>query len=129
MIARRIALALAAAGSLVAAAGMLVVALGYALYAALRDPIGAPWACAVVALVAALIVVVAAFALASAAKVGRAAHKPRGGGANLSDTLADLVRDRPVAAAALAAAVGFVLTRSPGLASLLGAVASRRDRR
>jgi hypothetical protein len=129
LIFRRIALALAAAGCLAAAAAVLVVALGYALFAALRGPIGAPAASACVALAAALIIAIAGFVLSRAARVGRVGRRAHGGPANLPDALADLVRDRPVAAAALAAAVGFVLTRSPGLASLLGVVASRRDRR
>jgi hypothetical protein len=136
LIFRRVALALAAAACLAAAAAMAVVALGYALFALLRDPLGPSGAAACVVVVAALIAAIAGFVLMQSAKVGRAPHKRRGGGgagapANLTDSMADLVRDRPAPAAALAAAVGFVLTRSPGLAGVLGTLISRqgRDRR
>lgn len=111
---------------------MVVVALGYALFALLRDPIGPSGAAACVAVAAVVIAGIAGVVLMGAAKAGRAGRRPHGGApANLSDTMADLVRDRPVAAAALAAAVGFVLTRSPGLTGVLGTLISRqgRDRR
>jgi hypothetical protein len=133
LIFRRLALALAAAACLAVAAGMAVVALGYAVFALLRDPLGPPGAAACVIVLAALIVAISGFVLMRTAKVGRTGRRPHGGGAsaNLSDSMADLVRDRPIAAAALAASVGWVLTRSPGLAGLVGTLTSRqgRDRR
>ena len=130
MIFRRLTLALAAAACLAAAAAMAVVALGYALYALLREPLGPPGASACVVIVAALIAAVAGYVLMRSARVGRRRGPDHRHGApmGLGDSLADLIRDRPVAAAALATAVGWVLTRSPGLASALGALISRPGR-
>ena len=131
MIFRRLTLALAAAACLAAAAAMAVVALGYALYALLREPLGPPGASACVVIVAALIAAVAGYVLMHSARLGRGrrAHDHRHGAPmGLGDSMADLIRDRPVAAAALATAVGWVLTRSPGLASALGALISRPGR-
>jgi hypothetical protein len=130
LIFRRLALALAAAACLAAAAGTAIVALAFALYALLRDQLGPAGAAACVVLAAVILAALAGLILMQVAHVGK---KPRarrgpGGAAGLGDGLADLVRDRPFAAAALAAAVGWVITRSPGLASTLGVIISRRDR-
>lgn len=134
MIFRRLTLALAAAACLAAAAGMAVVAIGYAVFALLRDQLGPAGAAACVVVLAALIAAIAGLILMQTVKVGRGRRGGRheglhgGAGAGLADGLADLVRDRPVAAAALATAVGWVLTRSPGLAGALGALISRTGR-
>ncbi len=132
MIFRRLTLALAAAACLAAAAGTVIVALAFALYALLRDQLGPAGASACVVLAAAIVAALAGLILMQTARVGRKprgrAGAPGGGPMGLGDGLADLVRDRPIAAAALAAAVGFVITRSPGLASALGLIISRRGR-
>jgi hypothetical protein len=132
LIFRRLALALAAAACLAAAAGPAIVALAFALYALLRDQLGPAGASACVVLAAVILAALAGLILMQVAHVGRRPHprERRGGGGSmgLGDGLADLVRDRPVAAAALAAAVGWAITRSPGLASTLGLLISRRGR-
>jgi hypothetical protein len=133
LIFRRLALALAAAACLAAAAGTAIVALAFALYALLRDPLGPAGAAACVVAAAVIVAALAGLILMQVAHVGRRGPRRRemgvgGGGALAFDSLADLVRDRPFAAAVLAAAVGWVITRSPGLAGALGDIISRRDR-
>lgn len=127
---RKLVLKLAAASAVAAAAAMAVVAGGYALFALLRDYLGPAGAAASVAAVAALFALVAALVLFGKTGAGRR-REPRGGPAGLTDRLADLVRDRPVAAAAVAAAAGWIFTRNPALAALVAAALSDRgsDRR
>jgi hypothetical protein len=124
---RRLALALAAAACLAAAAGMVVIAAGYALFAALRDDIGPAGASAVVALAAAVVVALMGLALGLIAR-GRVRPAPRGRVDSLADRVGDLVRDRPIAAAGVAAAAGWILTRSPALASVVATLISERGR-
>lgn len=131
MIFRRLSLALAAAACLATAASIVVVALAFALYAVLREPFGPAAAAGGVALAAALFMLIFGVVLAQAARVG-AGRRSRGRGgldsARLVDAVEDLVRDRPIAAAALAAAAGWLFTRAPGLASALGEIISGRGR-
>ena len=135
MIFKRLALALAAASCLATAAAIALIALAFAFYNLLANVLPPSGAAACLCLAAAIVAALAGMILMRAAKVGRTAGKGRGHApgapAGLADGLAEMVRDRPMAAAALAAAVGWVLTRSPGLAGVLGTLISRqgRDRR
>jgi len=135
LIFKRIALALAAAACLATAAAIALVALAFAFFKLLRNVLPPAGAAACLCLAAAIVAALAGMILVKAAKVGRTGGgKGRGAPgapAGLADNLADIVRDRPMAAAALAATVGWVLTRSPGLAGVLGTLISRqgRDRR
>ncbi len=124
---RRLALALAAAACLAAAAGMVVIAAGYALFAALRDDLGPAGASAVVALAAALVVGLMGLALGLIAR-GKAKPAPRSGVEGLADRVGDLVRDRPIAAAGVAAVMGWIVTRSPALATVVATLISERGR-
>jgi hypothetical protein len=133
LIFRRIALALAAAACLATAAAIALIALAFAFFKLLRNVLPPSGAAACLCLAAAIVAALAGMILTRAAKVGRRGrgqgrgHAP-GEPAGLADSLADIVRDRPMAAAALAATVGWVLTRSPGLAGVLGTLISRRGR-
>jgi hypothetical protein len=134
LIFKRIALALAAAACLATAAAIALVALAFAFFKLLSNVLPPAGAAACLCLAAAIVAALAGMILVKAAKVGRTGGKGRsapGAPAGLADSLADIVRDRPMAAAALAATVGWVLTRSPGLAGVLGTLISRqgRDRR
>jgi hypothetical protein len=134
LIFRRLALALAAAACLATAAAIALIALAFAFYNLLANVLPPSGAAACLFFAAAIVAALAGLILTRAAKVGRAGRaRNHGAGApaGLADSLADIVRDRPIAAAALAAAVGWVLTRTPGLAGVLGTLISRqgRDRR
>jgi hypothetical protein len=133
LIFRRLALALAAAACLAAAAGTAVVALAFALYALLRDQLGPSGAAACVVLAAVILAALAGLILMQVAQAGRRPKGRSGAGVGagpigLGDSMADLVRDRPIAAAVVAAVVGWVITRSPGLAGVLGTIISGRGR-
>jgi hypothetical protein len=127
---RALVLKLAAACAVAAAAGMAVIAAGYALFAVLRDALGPAGAAAVVAAAAAAFALIGALLLfrRSGSRRGR---EPRGGPAGLTDRLVDLVRDRPVMAAAAAAAAGWIFMRNPALAAIVAAALSDKggDRR
>jgi hypothetical protein len=135
LIFRRLALALAAAACLATASAIALIALAFAFYKLLANVLPPSGAAACLFFAAAIVAALAGLILMGAAKVGRSGGKRRGPApgapAALADSLADMVRDRPMAAAAVAAAVGWVLTRSPGLAGVLGTLISRqgRDRR
>ena len=135
MIFKRLALALAAASCLATAAAIALIALAFAFYQLLTNVLPPSGAAACLCLAAVIVAALAGLILMRAAKVGRPSGKGRGKAPGappaFADTVADIVRDRPMAAAALAATVGWVLTRSPGLAGVLGTLISRqgRDRR
>jgi hypothetical protein len=136
LIFRRLALALAAAACLATASAIALIALAFAFYKLLSNVLPPAGAAACLCLAAAIVAALAGLILMRAAKVGarglrRGRGQAPGAPAGLADSLADIVRDRPMAAAALAATVGWVLTRSPGLAGVLGTLISRqgRDRR
>lgn len=120
---KRFAAFLAAAACLATAAAMVVVAAGYALFAALRDDLGPAGASAVVALTAAVMIGVCGVLMMLLAKPKT--RQPRAGTEGLADRLGDLVRDRPIAAAGLAAVAGWVMTRSPALAGVLATLISK----
>jgi hypothetical protein len=133
LIFKRLALALAAAACLATAAAIALVALAFAFYHLLANVLPPAGAAACLFFVAAIVAALAGLILVNAAKVGRGSRgqgrgQAPGAPAGLVDGLADMVRDRPVAAAALAATVGWVLTRSPGLAGVLGTLISRQGR-
>ena len=119
-------LLLAAAAAVMAAAGVLIVALAYTLYAVMRDAAGfSPEASsAVVALAAALVVTIPALVLAI--RAGARKREP-----TLMERLKTFVTERPVSAAAAAAAAGLFAVKSPKtlIALLLAMVEPRSGRR
>ena len=132
MIFKRLALALAAAACLATGAAIALIALAFAFYQLLANVLPPSGAAACVFVAAAIVAALAGLILMQSAKLGRSAGKGKnhapGAPVALADSLADIVRDRPMAAAALAAGVGWVLTRNPGLASVLGTLISRPGR-
>ena len=124
MIFKKVLSMMAAVAAIIAAAVVVVVALSYALYAALKDPIGSAWAAAAVAAVFAVLALILAFLLTRKAK-----PKPvKGDEQNLTSRLVELARERPlVAAGAMAAAVAVVI-RNPRILTAVAtaALASRK---
>lgn len=119
-------LILAAAAALMAAAAVVIVALAFTLYAVMRDAAGwSPEASsAVVAAVAALIVAIPALGL----MIKLATRKPE---PTVIERLKAFVAERPVSAAAAAAAAGLFAVRSPKtmIALLLAMLEPKRRRR
>lgn len=114
----------AAIAAIAAAAIVVVIALSFALYAALRDPVGPAWASAAVAGVFALIAVILALLLTLKAR-----PKPvKGDAQNLTARLVDLARERPLVAAGAVAAAVAVVVRNPRILAAVAtaAMASRR---
>jgi Na+/melibiose symporter-like transporter len=121
---RKLLAMMAAIAAIAAAAIVVVIALSFALYAALRDPVGPAWAAAAVAGVFALVAVILAFLLTRKARP----KPPRGDEQNLTSRLVELARERPlVAAGAMAAAVAVVI-RNPRILTAVAtaALASRK---
>lgn len=128
MIGGRIALRFAAAASIAAAAAVSVVAASFALYAALKPLIGEAGGAAAVAVVFAL------GAWIGAALLNRRVEtKPRRQEEHaspveaLTDRMGDLVRERPLMAAAAALAGGFIIVRNPALATIVAAALGGRQ--
>jgi membrane protein implicated in regulation of membrane protease activity len=116
-----------AAAALAAAAGLCVVAGGWALYSALTDGanLTPASAAALVALAAGLL------ALLGGWLVFRTVEEDEldDGSEGLVGRAVDLVRDRPVMAAAAAVAAGWIFVRNPALATLVATALTDRSRR
>ena len=118
---------MAAIAAMAAAACVVVVALAYALYALALTWLTPAGAAAVVAGVAALLIVILALVVlrkASPQSLKRVADaEPQ----SLTTRLIELARERPLVAAAGAAAVAVVVARNPAVLTALisGAFASR----
>ena len=124
MIFKKVLSMMAAVAAIVAAAVVVVVALSYALYAALKDPIGSAWAAAAVAGVFAVLALILAFLLTRKAK-----PKPvKGDDQNLTSRLVELARERPLVAAGAVAAAVAVVIRNPRILTAVAtaALASRK---
>ena len=123
MITRRVLTAIAAAASIAAAAASVVVALAFTLYAATRETLGPAGASACVAGAAALLAVIAAFVASQqmphfkGAKGGRAARNAPA--LSPMDRIIGVARERPLLAAAAAAAAGFIAFRNPLLVATI----------
>ena len=109
---------LVAAACFAVAAGVAVVAASYALYALLREPLGAAGAAAVVAGVAA-VVVLAAGLLMSGRAHARQEHAE--GHEGLAARLLEVARGHPLLSLGAALAGMYVLVKRPGLLALLAA--------
>jgi Na+/melibiose symporter-like transporter len=123
---RRLISMIAAIAAIAAAAIVCVIALSFALYAALRDPIGPAWAAAAVAGAFALLAVILAFFLTRKAK-----PKPvKGDQQNLTARLIELARERPLVAAGAMAAAVAVVVRNPRILTAIAtaAFASRKPK-
>jgi hypothetical protein len=112
---------LAVAIAAVAAAAIVAVfAAAFAVYAVLKALFGAAGAAAIVCLVFAILAGVAsAIAAAKAKRAFKSADVREAPPPNLSDTLNELIRKRPVATAGVALAAGLAAVLQPKLAATL----------
>ncbi|MGC1301923.1 MAG: hypothetical protein WA840_06075 [Caulobacteraceae bacterium] len=114
---RRIVALIVAVAAMATAASVAVVAAAFAFYALLRPYLGEAGAAA--ALCGAAAVLMGLIGLIAFGRFKRRpAPKPEAKH-SLADRLAEVVRDRPVAAAGAAAAAGLLAWRNPQLASVL----------
>jgi hypothetical protein len=119
VILQRLLLAIAAGAAIAAAAAISMVALSLAVFGLLRPHIGPAYASAAVAAMFAVLIGLAGLLAASGAgrRRGRMNEREAMG---LAGRLMELARDKPIAAVAVALAMGVVLVRSP---KSLGAIA------
>jgi len=106
-------LLIAAAAALMAATGVITIAIAFAIYAAFEPMIGRAFAAEATAGVFGVAIGLAALALtlvAQGRRRARAASRPNAG---LTDQIMDLIRDKPFAAAGIAAAAGLLAMRNP----------------
>ena len=123
MILRKILRSAAGVAAVGAAVASAVVAAAFALYALLEPYLGRPGSAAIVALVMALIAAIVALILT---RRPSRAHPDEDDGP--LEGFVDLVRKRPLMAAAAAAALGVVAWRKPLLISSLVAAFAARPR-
>jgi uncharacterized membrane protein len=119
VILRRVLLLIAAAAALMAATSVITIAIAFAVYAAFEPMMGRAFAAASTAGVFAVAIGLTALVLALMAQAGQRARASRRADASLTDRIMDLVKDKPFAAAGIAAAVGMVAIRNP---RMIGAV-------
>jgi len=106
-------LLIAAAAALMAATGVITIAIAFAVYAAFEPMIGRAFAAAATAGVFALAIALTALTLglmAQGRRRARAASRPDAG---LAEQIMGLVREKPFAAAGIAAAAGLMAMRNP----------------
>jgi len=119
-IVNRVVAAILAVAAMAAAAGVVVVAAAFAIYSLLRDRFGPAGAAAIIAAGFAVALALSALILMSklngskSTKPGAAAERPAG----LTDKVIALVTERPIVAAA-AAAAGLLAWRNPTLVSTI----------
>jgi hypothetical protein len=113
---RKLLVGLIAAATIAAAAAVLVVSAGFALFALVRESLGAAGAAAVVALAAAVLAALVALMFERWANGSRAKAEVE---PDLAQKLFDVVRDRPiVSAGALIGAITLAI-RNPALTAIV----------
>lgn len=110
---RRLALGVTALAVLATSAGVAVVALAFTLYALVRPYVGPAGAGALVCGAAFLILLIAAVALAMAAKPRRPTLAKSEAG-DPGRRILTLMRDKPITTIAAALGVGLMAVRNPG---------------
>jgi hypothetical protein len=113
VILQRVLMAIAAAAALAAAAVIAMVALAFAIYGFLLPHFGSANASAGVAALFAFLIGFGGFMAARGVSPRRRRTKADDEPLTLIDRLMDLARDKPIAAVAVALAVGVLLVRSP----------------
>ena len=116
---RRIFALIVALAAMATAAGVIVVAAAYALFALVRDALGPAGAAAVVCAAAGVLILLLALVAYSQFKHKPARRAAPGAKSGLAERVAEAVRERPAAAAGVAAAAGLLAWRNPQIASLL----------
>jgi uncharacterized membrane protein len=119
VILRRVLLLIAAAAALMAATGVITIAIAFAVYAAFEPMIGRAYAAAATAGVFAAAIALTALVLGMLAQAGQRRRAASRSDASLTDRIMDLIREKPFAAAGIAAAAGLVAIRNP---RIIGAV-------
>jgi len=126
----RVIAAILAVAAMAAAAGVVVVAAAFAIYSVLRDRVGPAGAAAIIAAAFAVALALSALILFSRVKApktplrGMASERP----AAMSDKLIAMLTERPIVAAAAAAAAGLLAWRNPTLvATILKALDLKPD--
>jgi len=131
-IVNRVVAAIIAVAAMAAAAGVVVVAAAFAIYSLLRDRFGPAGAAAIIAAGFAVALALSALIMFSKArspktpKQGAAPERPAG----ITDKVISLLTERPIVAAAAAAAAGLLAWRNPTLvATILKALDIKPDAR
>jgi len=120
-IVNRVIAAIIAVAAMAAAAGVVVVAAAFAIYSLLRDHFGPAGASAIIAAGFAVALALGALLMFSKAKSstlsvkGSAAERP----AAMTDKIFALLTERPIVAAAAAAAAGLLAWRNPTMVSTI----------
>jgi len=115
-------LLIAAAAALMAATSVITIAIAFAIYAAFEPMIGRAFAAAATAGVFGVAIGLSALILMLVARGRRRARAASRPSASLTDQILDLVRDKPFAAAGIAAAAGLMAMRNPRtIGAVLGA--------
>jgi len=120
-IVNRVVAAIIAVAAMAAAAGVVVVAAAFAIYSLLRDHFGPAGAAAIIAAGFAVALALSALIMFSKAKFPKA---PKRGAmperpTALTDKVIAMVTERPIIAAAAAAAAGLLAWRNPTLVSTI----------
>jgi hypothetical protein len=135
---QRFLMAMAAAGAMAAAAAVVVIAAAFGVYALLEPLLGAAGAAGALALIVAILIGLAGWLAASMASRPRRSRKGRNEGEReamgLVERLMDLVGDKPLAAAGVAAAAAVMALRNPVvisaiLTTLIDAISANRKKR
>jgi hypothetical protein len=116
---RRIFALIVALTAMATAAGVIVVAAAYALFALVRDSLGPAGAAAVVCAAAAVLILLLALVAYAQFRHKPAKRAAPGAKSGLAERVAEAVRERPAAAAGVAAAAGLLAWRNPQIASIL----------
>jgi len=120
-IVNRVVAAIIAVAAMAAAAGVVVVAAAFAIYSLLRDHFGPAGAAAIIAAGFAVALALSALILLSqvrAPKRSKFASSPERP-AGMTDKVIALLTERPIVAAAAAAAAGLLAWRNPTLVSTI----------
>ncbi len=117
----RVIAAIIAVAAMAAAAGVVVVAAAFAIYTVLRDHFGPAGAAAIISATFAVALALGALVMFSRArpvKRSRAGSADRGSAA-MTDKVISMLTERPIVAAAAAAAAGLLAWRNPALVSTI----------
>ncbi len=120
-IVHRVIATIIAVAAMAAAAGVVVVAAAFAIYSVLRDHFGPAAAAAIIAAAFATALAIGSLIMFSQAKAfrpakrGAAAAQPTA----ITDKLVAILTERPIVAAAAAAAAGLLAWRNPTLVSTI----------
>jgi len=117
-IVNRVVAAIIAVAAMAAAAGVVVVAAAFAIYSLLREHFTAAEAAAIIAAAFAVALALSALIMFSKAKMPKRSSAPERPAA-ITDKVIAMLTERPIVAAAAAAAAGLLAWRNPTLVSTI----------